>query len=72
MRLTPLGKLVVVAIVLFVAWKLFVHSDFARQTHRSLARAEITPIDIMVFTALGFVSLLVVLGRFQPPSASSS
>lgn len=71
MRLTPLGKLVVVAVLLIVVWKFLSHSDLVMGVRRSLFRAEPTPIDVMVFIAIGFVALLVFLGRSRSPGASS-
>ena len=61
MKLTPLGVAVAIGLGLWLAWKLVVWKWGDATLPSDLEGLEITPVDIMVFIAIGFVGLLLTL-----------
>lgn len=69
MKITPLGKLVVVALCALVAWRFFAPRVPAIHRGNFFTQAPITGVDVMVLVALAFVALLVILRGRSPPSS---
>jgi hypothetical protein len=66
MKLTPLGKAVIAVGLILLACKILLLYLGDGGLGHAIAASRITPVDVMVFLALGFVVLLVVLNRNPP------